>query len=334
MKSLSVPMLYLFDDYPREKSTPYRAGVVRNRHEMFTFVNAHNGRTNVYLSCFAYAKLKDQTHPDYTSARIRHVPLDFDKEGPLTPNSTFETAVQEAFRVHNKLLDRGIEHAADLSGGGIHLFIRAVPEAPLRPAAALNGAQQWVEKALLGGIGASLDKMSFFGDPARVIRVPNTLNRNKSRWCIPLTARTFEDLAGGNGTMKEAAVRLAARPVEVSLEEYVYPGEPLDIAKWDSDLFLPIRSRYMDVHLSGEVPGGDVDTGIEVVVRNVAIAEIVHPQMNNAERGVVIMELMEEGYSEPEIIRFLREHLSPEKFSHCLYSERQVQRMYERFVRR
>ena len=48
MKSLSLPMLYLFDSYPREKSSPYRLGIVKDRGEAIQFVNAHNGRTNVY----------------------------------------------------------------------------------------------------------------------------------------------------------------------------------------------------------------------------------------------------------------------------------------------
>jgi hypothetical protein len=289
---------------------------------MFQFINAHNGKTNVYLSCFHFKSMRTSNRPDYASAVVKWVPLDFDG---------LEHAIPEAFRLHNMLLDKGIEHCMDLSGGGLHVFVRATPEAVQSPAGALNGAQTWLEKAALGGAAQSVDKASFFGDPARVIRVPNTFNRNKGRWCVPLTQKTFEWLAGGNGEIKERAAILSERPVEVSLDEYVQPGEPLDISKWDSGLYMPARSRYRDMKMSG-LEMDEEDSGVTVEIRNPLIASLVHAEMNNDQRGKVILFLMEDGFNQAEIIRFLREHLSPAKFQHCLYSERQVQRMYSRYV--
>jgi hypothetical protein len=146
---------------------------------------------------------------------------------------------------------------------------------------------------------------------------------------VPLTARSFEALtvALNNGGIEQFTVR----PVAVALDEFVQPGDPLDISAWDDEKFAPVRGAKMDSE-----PGlgnGLEDTGVLIEIRSPVVAALVKPDMRNEERFQVIMHLYEQGYSLGEVMRFLRENLSPEKFKHAVYYERQPQRVYQRYAR-
>lgn len=324
MKTIHAPIEYLFASFPREAATPFRCGMLRDMGELGSFINRHNGKTNVYTSVHSFTKLRAPGKPDFQSARIEFVPMDFDgvREG-----------VADAFRLHNWLLDHGLEHAATFSGGGCHVFVRASPETAQFPAAALNGAQTWLEKVALAGAAPSVDKDSFFGDPARVIRIPNTFNRNKGRYDVPLTARMFEELAAAVELDAQAAAQaVAVRPIEIDALDFVQRGERLDISKWDNAAALPARGRWSELDM-GEFKSSEVDTGVPVVIDNPLIQEMVGPLMDNETRGRVIIYLYEAGYSLGEVLRFMRQTLDPGKFKHMLYDERQPQRIWERFVR-
>jgi hypothetical protein len=325
MRSVATPLKYLFDSYPRELSIPSRIGIARSWSELIRFVNSHNGRTNCFLTMFSYGRLKTPTRPEYASARIEFVPMDFDGLDP---------GIAESFKLHEWLLDHNVEHACSMSGGGVHVFIRTTGASVRIPAAALNGAQTTLEKRALGGAAPSLHiapgQESFFGDVARCIRVPNTFNLKRRRWDEPLTATSFSALAeSGPSALAQGAVELAP-------EEFVQPGAPLDIAEWDAEQYLPDRARWAAEQKLPREPGlgsGLEDTGVPVVVRNALLERLVGPNMNNDDRGRVIIHLYEQGYSLGEVLRFLRETLNPQKFHHAVYYERQPQRMYERYCR-
>ena len=326
MKSLATPMLYLFDSYPREASVPQRLGILRDRAAVGRFVNEHNGRTHVYVSAFAYDRMRDTRKPDYASARIGFVPMDFDG---------LDDGIPEAFRMHNWLLDRGIEHACCFSGGGCHLFVRATTPAKVRLASAvLNGAQMWLERSSLGSgksLHPTLGQESFFGDPARCIRVPNTWNPKRHRFDVPLTAGIFENLASASD-YKEAANLVGRRQVSLDPREFVQEGESLDVSRWDEEKFLPPRAQWRPADL-GEFASSDEDSGVPVEIRSPLIAQLIQPSMNNEDRGRVIFYLYENGYSLGEVVRFLREHLSPTKFHHAMFYERQPQRIWDNYVK-
>lgn len=284
---------YLFGSFPREVSIPRRR-LVETWSAFMRHVNAANGFVPVFASIYRFP-----AYPNYNSAVIDKVAFDFDGL------STWY-AVR---RLHLAAEQRGWEHCFIFSGGGYHGYIRADPVHLDYPKSALRRFQDAITK----GLAVPFDK-TLRGDVSQCMRVPGTWNHRRGRFCYALLRERIDD------PTPHTAVNDGAKQHFNTPEQCVFEGKAVNLKPYDAPL-----DEYADLELS-EVDAGEA---VEVVIHDSYIAALVTPDMGHQARARVIFWLVKEGYTLTEITGFLEQALNEAKYKHCVYFERQPQRIME-----
>lgn len=279
---------------PRELAIPRRRAV-EDWDVFMKTINAVNGYVPVFSTLYAFPN-----YPEYNSAIVDKVAFDLDGLDKWDALLRFQYAMEQ----------RGWEHWFIFSGGGYHCYVGIEPTTLRYPNSALKRFHQAVSEGLALG-----DDRSLHGDVSQCIRIPGTWNPKRGRFCIAIPPGLVARGAG-------AVADVAAKQRLFEAEEAVVPGIRPTLAAYDHPL-----EEYDDLDL----PPVDVSEAAPIVIHDPFISQLLQPDMGHEARGRVIFWLVAEGYTVMEISGFLEETLSSEKYRHCVYHERQPQRIMEKY---
>lgn len=262
-------------------------------------VNLYNGKKDIYRSIYNYSK-EAKGH----NALIDKVYIDFD------PDAEGKGALANARKLSHYLRKTKIRHAVYFSGRGTHVYIYIHPiyayELDNASMAIKNYVKELTEKLDLN------PDWKVVGDLRRVSRLPNTLNTKTGLYCIPLCKSEID--------FPREAIELLAKKQRNT--NPLVDGDLVDIQQYDFD---DPRFEMQVEAIDGIALGEDV-VGVPICVEEI----LKRSEIGYQERYMVITALRDLAYSKPDIEKILEEHLTPEKFIHCIEEEGQLDYLFER----
>ena len=274
--------------------------IVYTLDEMISLINKYNGILDIFLSL--YAIKVNNNRASYEDTTIDKIFFDFDsKEG-----------LDNVKKFHDYATKENLTHKVLFTGRGFHAYIFTTTTKLKNPKAAISNAQRDIAEKLDFKIGepktSDIDN-HIIGDVARIARFPNTINLKSKLYCIHLP-KEFKDM-----NLQEIK-DLARHP------QYVYPflfGEKmLDMTKYDKEMI----ASYLPI-----VPTGDAENINENFPPCIKYL-LSKGECGYRDRYHIIIYLRDKAFSKKETIRILKKYLSPQKFKHCVYEERQVDSLY------
>ncbi len=299
-----------FNDFPREVGFPQRAGVVYNLKEFVDKINRNNGKTNIYTSLYAFDKINSNGKPDYDSARITHIFLDLDN------GACFENVK----KLHQYLIEQQLIHTMFFSGAGFHVYVGTKYPNFLqnKKAAIFNAVVDICDKlGLKIGINEHSDiDAHAIGNLAQLVRVPNTWNIKRKRFCISIYA--LDLIADFDYILHESQKQ--RNPIFKT----IYGSKYLDLTPYDKE-----KTERVDL------PEFKLEekSGIEVDVDKFlpCIKSLLNRKvLKHRERFLIILYCKELGLPMQDSISLLQKYLSPRIFYHSIKEEHQPLFIYKR----
>ena len=340
----------VFGRMPREFATPQRR-VVRSTEELVGMIDQHNGISDVYVSAHAFAGDK----ATYADVVINKAVFDFDgRWGPLVDTSRW-------------LKERGAAHFVVFSGSAESGHIYVLTE----PTPHQESLEFFQRDVVIDGVGLRecsrcggvtrrdgdrpvsphhcrqcdeyynddatrlVVDQNLVGDPATMIRVPNTWHPDAERFCVPLLPEEVDK-------DPSAAYEAAQSQRDLGLSDIVMGDEPVDITQRADEAEGKYQSYDQRRRLAGfesdaealgsfeaEVPPEEVWERVECE----CIKAITDGRPGHDDRRVMITHLIEEGFNPAEINGFLAWALDEETARHSIEDEQQAIRLYRDQVR-
>jgi hypothetical protein len=298
-----------FAEFPRETGFPHRNGIVYSMSEFIDRVNRYNGKTDVFVSLYSFDSLKPNGRPNYDSAKIQWLYFDLDNENCL----------QSAQILHTYLMENDICHMIFFSGRGFHFYISVVYPNLLqnKKDTILNAVTDIADK--LGfkiGIDDSADIDGHtIGNIAQLVRVPNTYNPKRQRFCIPITSLDLKSLNF------EEFKNLALTQRKIS---NVYGETSLDVKQFDVESKLRFEVPTEDL-------GGELDLELNIEKFLPCVKALLNRKVNkHRERFYIITYCKELGLPLKDTVKLLLKYLPAKTFVHCAHQERQPIWIYRR----
>lgn len=302
----------LLNRFPCRVGTPIQQWC-DTKEEALTRINAHNGATNVYVSI-------------YNNDIIDKVAWDFDID-PEKDDAydDWEDMLADFRKLTEQIDEDGYQQMSVLSGGGMHKYMKTVPENLEHPKAAIAEVQKQYQNDL-----DLMTDTTLFGDTKQIMRVPNTYHPGAGRYCIPLKPEEVyyepEELFG----LAEEQ-RTGINPLT--------KGEAYPIRQHDK-----MGSGYTSFGTDGEQISGnfnpaEVEPEGTVFPIYPCIANLLQnwEQMDQKGHGLgfrrrflIILHLKETGHSYEETVSILKKYMSEKEFYHAVYDEKQVRQIWKR----
>ena len=162
-----------FSRYPREVMFNRKRILVRNVAEFLKLYNTYAPVSNFYISVYSYEVIHNngrRDKPVYESAVVNKVYFDFDGDN----------AHDNMLKLHRWCRRHDVLHTVVFSGGGYHVYLLCAETNKQ----AVRTFQHYINDKL--PLNLDSKHISFFGDVARVTRVPNSYNHSRGVYCIPL----------------------------------------------------------------------------------------------------------------------------------------------------
>lgn len=343
----------LFGREPREFASPQRVAVDTTG-ELLAHIDQHNGLADCYVSAYAFAS-EDRSYGDVV---INKAIFDFDGEwGALVDT-------------HEWLRERGAAHLVVFSGSARsgHIYVLTEPTthqqsleyfqrdvvvdgAGLRRCRECGNPVDRVDASAVkawecracghragdGGTRLVVDD-NLIGDPATMIRVPNTWHPGAERFCVPLRPEEV---------VRDAAEvhALADSQRDLALADAVSGGSPVEITQAEDRAEELYRSYDDQRGMAGVGSDATAAGSFEAEVEPAAVLEDLscecllsmltdpdgrpaEPRMGHRNRRVLVSYLVERGYNPAEIRGFLRFALDDEKAEHAIHEEQQPTRIW------
>jgi hypothetical protein len=299
-----------FELFPRELGFPQRSCIVYNLEEFLQKINLHNHKTDTYSSLYSFDRFQTNGKPDYNSAKITHIYFDLDNADCLKSCRT----------LHKYLQAESLRHCIYFSGGGFHIHVSAeYPNFLMNKKAAIfNAVVEIADKVgLKVGINGNSDiDAHTVGDIARIVRVPNTYNLKRKRFCIPISTKDLEKSI-------EEIHQMAQKQIERC---YIYGSKSLDLNPYDREPKEEYRIPALET--------SDESLGIENInidrflpcVKNLLTAK----NIKHRQRYIIITYCKEIGLPLRDTILLLKKYLEPSIWNHCIHEERQPIFIYRR----
>ncbi len=246
--------------------------------ELLSCIDRYNGKARCFCSVYAY-------HKDCKEPVIDKVFVDIDG------------SIEHARKLHVWLVNKNIKHTMLFSGKGFHFYIFCNKTTDKN---GLRGFQLFLEKELL----INIDHQTI-GDVARIATIPFTLNTRRMRYCIPLSSH--ELLTFKHDEISELAKKQFNAP-------HVYGVNLVDLSKYLDDNKFDTEFYEFSESNDFEVKG---DKFLESIPKCVAF-HLKKGNPNHRERGIIIMYLLESGFTKELIVSILKKYLTEEKFFHCV----------------
>lgn len=343
---------------PREFASPQRR-IVHSTDRLIEIVDEHNGLTDCFVSAYGFAT--DEC--SYSDVVINKAVFDFDGDW------------DHLVRAHEWLEERGAAHFVVFSGSDEsgHLYVLT------EPTRHQQSLEYFQRNIVVGGVGlrkctecgteVSLDASgdsnrwhcgscdddlvknettlatddNLIGDPATMIRIPNTWNPGAERFCIPLRPEEV--------TMDTEAVHgLAREQRDLTLSDIVCGERPVKITQRRAEAEEQYQPHSEKQGLTGfEVDGEHIgEFSVEIQPHEImdnleceCVRSMITddqdrramPPLGHTDRRVLITHLVERGYNPAEIHEFLRFTIEDEKARHCIVEEKQPMRLWKNGVR-
>jgi len=275
-------------------------------------INKYNGKANtISISVNPYLELNKNHKPNYDTIFVRRIFFDLDE-----PRMDDVRALSHHFSKNN------IMHQIRFSGHGFHIlpFVTGLTTN-------INESMMMIQESLQSKLGISFcsDEDAGYCRKDKLVRVPNTYNKKRKRFCIPLKK---EDLDLSYNEIREMAKN----------QRFISPivGECL----WDlsghnvSGTFLKKR-RNVSKHLNNIVPIHINDAlasiGMEYNDLCPAIKYLLSKYvLNHKERYLLIVYLKDIcGFKYQEVINILKDSVIDDRFAHSHYFEHQIYYIYK-----
>ena len=301
-----------FNEFPREMGFPSRGKknrVVYSLKEFLEKVNRYNGHCTVFTSLYSFERINSDGKADYDSARIRHIFFDLDN------GQSFESIK----KLHNYFIENGLRHMMFFSGGGFHMYLAVKYPNYLKnkKASIFNAVVEICDKlGLKIGINEDYDiDAHAVGNLAQLVRVPNTYNLKRKRFCIPLS---HLDLLSS-----PECIRDLAKKQRICLD--IYGKNYFDLKPYDREPVIKI-----------DFPAGTFDgevglDKIDIEKFPPCIKSLLSKRLlRHRERFFIISYCKEIGMPIKDTILLLRKYLTPKTFHHCIRQECQPMWVYRR----
>ena len=343
-------MEQVFGRMPREFATPQRR-VVRSTDELVGMIDQHNGITDVYVSAYAFAG----DEATYADVVINKAVFDFDgRWEPLVETSRW-------------LEERGAAHFVVFSGSDESGHVYVLTE----PTTHQESLEYFQRDVVIDGVGLRecsrcggvtrrdgdrpvsphychqcdehlnddstrlvVDR-NLVGDPATMIRVPNTWHPDAERFCVPL----FPEEVVKDPT---AAYEAAESQRDVGLSDIVIGDDPVDItqrAEAAEDKYQSYADRRRLAGFESDaaaLESFEAEVGPEELWERLeceCVRRLADGRPGHDDRRVMITHLIEQGFNPAEINRFLLWALDEETARHSIEDEQQAIRLYRDRVR-
>ena len=299
-----------FSTFPREMGYPQRNGIVYSMKEFLDKINIYNGKCNVFTSLYSFDEIKSTGKPNYDSAKITHLFLDLDNGN----------AYKNAKKLHDYLDSEELIHVMAFSGGGFHIYIAV--EYPNfienKKAAIFNAVTNISDKV---GLKIGIDEHSdidahTIGNIAQLVRVPNTYNIKRKRYCIPISRAIFEEGLD--------AIQEWAQKPNMPFSSF-YGRKYFDLIPFDREPDVQYR---IPMEISDDSIGIDylnVEKFVPCILNLLTKRLISHKC-----RYYIILYCREQGLPLKDTISLLKKYLDPRTFHHCVNEEKQPMFIYKR----
>lgn len=298
-----------FGTFPREMGFPNRSCIVNNLTEFLNKINQYNGKCTIFTSLYPFNEVNERK-PNYETSRITHLFFDLDHE----------QGFENANKLHTYLVEKKIKHTLFFSGGGFHIYVACqYPNLLKNKRVAIANAVDSIAKDLNLTVGveetADIDAHTV-GNIAQLVRVPNTYNIKRQRFCIPLFA---EDLSTSLQNIKELA-----KKQRLSSPPKIYGEEYFNIEQYDGET----RQRF---EIPAEIMEGEV--GLENINVNAfpdCMKKLLGEKMGHKQRFYFIAFCKEQGIPLADTVALLEKYLPKDIFYHCVKEENQPITIYSR----
>jgi len=157
--------------------------IVRTKNEYVNFIKLQNNRTNLYTTVYDFGEFAEFAKID-SSVVLNRIFLDFDAHGDNLIHALTDLKI-----VLDYVYERNIEHTCFFSGRGFHLFLEGEQIDNIRPIQFFfRQIKEHLESNILHK--STLDER--VGQSTRLRRIPNTVNMNSLKYCIPIFKEDIE----------------------------------------------------------------------------------------------------------------------------------------------
>ena len=270
--------------------------VINNYENVQKYIDIYNGKFNIFESVYYF--LNDVS---INNAIVDKIFLDFDYD----ENEIF---FHNAKKIAKYFMDKKIKFYIRFSGRGFHIFpfVGKDDDIDYR-----NAIRNYVYE--LHKINNTSSDNAVVGDLRRLRRVLHTINPKSNLYCIPLS---YEDLQ----TKTYEEIKEYAKK-DRGYDDIIYNNEYISLLNYNyynfyTDIDIDINDEY-SIDISSDIP-----PCIQSFLMN--------PELGYKERTDLIIYFRDMGYSYNNIVDILEEHLSSEKFHHCMVEEKQVERIMQK----
>lgn len=302
----------LLNRFPCRVGTPHQKWC-DTKQEALERINRHNGVTDVYVSI-------------YNNDIIDKVAWDFDIDDEKDDAyDTWEEAMADFRKMTEHFEEQGWQQMSVLSGGGLHKYLKTVPEKLEHPRPAIEEVQRKFQQELELNTDDAI-----FGDAKRIMRVPNTFHPGAQRYCIPLTnEQVYWD--------KDELFELAQE--QQFPDNPVTPGDSYPIRQHDKmgsqytafgDGGTKVTGNFNPAEVEPEGTLFPIYPCISNLLQNWEQMEQKGHGLGFRRRFLIILHLKETGHEYEECVQVLKKYLSDREFHHAVYDEKQVEQIYKR----
>lgn len=266
---------------------------IENDDDIKKFITLYNGKKNIYQSVYSYRDM-----PIAPNAYIDKVFLDFDYDEDFK-------FYDDVRKVAKYLYDLGVKFYIRFSGRGFHIFILTKDEDLKQPKLAIK---KWVRE--LHRRTNTHSDPAVVGDTRRVSRILGTINLKTGLYCIPISYQQICDLTYND-------ICHMAKKYDGS-KDYITGQDLISLVPFDEEIIVVKEEVSFDnINFSTKFP--------PCINYLLSVSDLGYH-----ERRELIIYLRDDGYTEDEVTQILEEHLSHEKFTHCIEDEHQVSYLFGR----
>lgn len=300
----------LLNRFPCRVGTPAQRWC-DTKEEAMQRINAHNGVTDVYVSIYN-CDIVDKIAWDFD--------IDTEKEDAY---DDWKGALADFRKLTERLEDEGYAQMSVLSGGGLHKYMKTVPENLSNPRAAIKTVQQKFQQEEDLNTDTAI-----FGDFKRIMRVPNTFHPGAQRYCVPLEK---DEVYLSKEELFERAE--AQRSVKAVTDGTGYPIRQHD--KMGTSYTMDgdgekIPGSFNPAEVEPEGTLFPIYPCIANLLKNWQNMEAQGHGLGYRRRFLIILHMKETGHEYEETVAILKKYLSDREFHHAVYDEKQVRQIYQR----
>ena len=289
--------MWLYNIFPLEVSRKRK--IIHSHKELIEYIDRNNGYNEMVCVLLYGGGWIDNNGIIYDTAIIDKLLFDFDDENGYSP-------IEEARKLDKFLAKYDIRRIRIFSGGGIHVIPQVAATELKSPSAAIKNLMERISNS------AKIHRDSGVGVyTSQHVRIINTFNMKRGRFCIPLTDEQFM-------TMDMHQLHTLATKQQKVIENMTVGNNKLNIKKYDEE---PVYNSEL------LLDSDDTEvTELDVIKKCMKIRK----EAGNHERFIFISSLVEQAFSKEAIKSYLRKVLSPSKYNHSVNIEMQVDSIYNK----